>query len=523
MASPKTLRSGYAVLLGTSLAACLGVPVGCNVYDEELLRRPDDTGGPYRDAAGGSDAASSDGARPLDIAAPDAGDASALDATLTDAARDRGAGPATDAYAPDGAPADTGATRADADTDAASSDGAPGDTNGINDIVDAHFDATTGSRDGDGAAPMPDANDAADDGGSRADGNANDGPSRAPDATIDADGGSPPPTFRVVRVGDGTTSLSGASSAAFIEERRWDGTLVGSALSLPTASAGSHNPLTLAGIATSEGALALSLDGHYLTVAGYATAPGRASVASSTDVDRVIARIDASGTVDSSTRLGDAFSGSNVRSAASMDGASFWVGGSASGVWYVALGGSGREQIVATPDNVRLVALFGDQLYGSSGASPMTSVFTVGNGRPTTGVQKAAALAGMPRSGMSPYAFAFFDLDRAVPGLDTLYLTDDRSPESDGSGGGIQKWTLDGSAWSRVATFAAVGGGSASFRGLAAAATSTGVALVASTSEASGNRLVVFVDDGSPGVTGTVVATAPSNTIFRGVALSPHP
>jgi hypothetical protein len=46
---------------------------------------------------------------------------------------------------------------------------------------------------------------------------------------------------------------------------------------------------------------------------------------------------------------------------------------------------------------------------------------------------------------------------------------------------------------------------------------------VASTSEASGNRLVVFVDDGSPGVTGTVVATAPSNTIFRGVALSPHP
>jgi hypothetical protein len=127
------------------------------------------------------------------------------------------------------------------------------------------------------------------------------------------------------------------------------------------------------------------------------------------------------------------------------------------------------------------------------------------------------------RSGMSPYAFVFFDRNPTVAGLDTLYLTDDRSPESDGTGGGIQKWTFNGSAWTRVATFSEVGRGAASFRGVAGAMTSAGVILVASTAESRANRLVVFVDEGSLAVTGTVIATAPSNMIFRGVARSPHP
>jgi hypothetical protein len=35
--------------------------------------------------------------------------------------------------------------------------------------------------------------------------------------------------------------------------------------------------------------------------------------------------------------------------------------------------------------------------------------------------------------------------------------------------------------------------------------------------------LVVFDDDGSSNPRGRVIATAASNTIFRGVALSPHP
>ena len=504
----------YALLLGASLAVCFTAGLGCSVYDgydDELLRRGDN-GGSKRDADLSDGVTTSDDSAVVDTTASDA---STVDVVATDIADGSGRTTA-DTSTPDSA-ADTGGTRPDAD--GAAPDNRPRDAGVTSDAADATFDTTIDARDADASAPRPDASDAAvlD---TYAGDTARDG-SSPPDATND--GGAPPPTFRVVRIGDGTTELSAASAAAFIEERRWDGQLVGSPLALPTAASGAQAPLTLSGIATSEGALALSLDGRYLALPGYATSPGRGSVASSTNVERVVARIDAAGAVDTTTRLGEAFSGTNARSAASVDGAAFWVGGAAGGVWYAALGGAGLTQIVSSPDNVRLVALFGDRLYGCSGTSPMATIFTVGNGRPTTGAQEVAALAGLPRSGMSPYAFAFFDRNPTVAGLDTLYLTDDRSPETDGTGGGIQKWTFDGTAWSRVATFIAVGDGRASFRGVTGIATSFGVALVASTAESSPNRLVIFVDEGSSSVTGTVIATAPANTIFRGVALSPQP
>jgi hypothetical protein len=131
----------------------------------------------------------------------------------------------------------------------------------------------------------------------------------------------------------------------------------------------------------------------------------------------------------------------------------------------------------------------------------------------------------MPLDGMSPYSFALFDRDSAVPGLDTLYVADDRTPASDGGdGGGVQKWTSNGAKWSRVATFATVNTGTTSvaFRGLAGLVTGQAVTLVATTAEPSANRLVVIVDDGSAAPVGTVVATATANTAFRGVAFSPR-
>ena len=63
-----------------------------------------------------------------------------------------------------------------------------------------------------------------------------------------------PLTFRVVRVGDGTAALSSSSTAVFVEERRLDGSLVGT-IALPTAAAGANQPLTMSGSAGSEGAL----------------------------------------------------------------------------------------------------------------------------------------------------------------------------------------------------------------------------------------------------------------------------
>src|SRR4051812_9846274 len=107
----------------------------------------------------------------------------------------------------------------------------------------------------------------------------------------------------VVRVGGGSTSLSNAATEVFLDEYSPSGTLVQS-VPLPTAAAVGRRRVTMSGTATSEGALALSADGRYLSVGGFDADPGTASVASSTA--RVVARVDGNGVVDSSTAITDA-------------------------------------------------------------------------------------------------------------------------------------------------------------------------------------------------------------------------
>ena len=336
------LRQGSAVLFCTALAACFSGTVGCDVYEDELLRRRDDDD-LTTDAARGTTDAGKIGT-PADASQPN--DTGALDASTPDSASMRDSGTLADTNAPEGTAIDGGAPGIDANIptpDGASSDVSPDstlrDANAISDTFDAAtdttLDASTGSRDVDAAPPNGDASDDAPrDGSLGTDSNPSDGNAGGPDVQPDAV--PPPPTIRVVRLGDGAMSLSSASAAVFIEERRWDGSRVGSAIALPTAKAGVQQPLTMAGNATSEGALSLSLDGRYLTLAGYAAAPGRAAIATSSDVDRVAATVDASGNVDTTTSLGNVFLGTNVRSAASVDGTSFWIGGESGGVWYSA-------------------------------------------------------------------------------------------------------------------------------------------------------------------------------------------
>src|SRR6266705_3206108 len=73
----------------------------------------------------------------------------------------------------------------------------------------------------------------------------------------------------VVRVGDGAAALTGNATAAFLDEYTPGGVLVQS-IPLPTLASGGNQPMTLSGSATSEGFLALSQNGMYLTLGGYA-------------------------------------------------------------------------------------------------------------------------------------------------------------------------------------------------------------------------------------------------------------
>lgn len=342
--------------------------------------------------------------------------------------------------------------------------------------------------------------------------------------TCNAAGQCAAPTLRVIRIGDGAGALSSAAQRVFVEERKLDGSLV-STIALPTTVSTPNRALTMSGSATSEGALSLSADGRYITLAGYDAAVGTTGIPNTPaiGINRVAARIDAAGNVDTSTTVNNQFSGNNVRGATTLDGTSIWLAGASGGVVFAPLGNSaGGTQVATGLTNVRTVNIFDGQLYGSASTGSFTNVFKVGAGTPTTS-QTATSLPGMPTSGASPYAFALLDLSPSPAGVDTLYVADDRSAAS---GGGVQKWQFSGSTWALVGTWTNVTGQSAlGFRGLTALKTGNDVTVVATSAAANdvGINIVKFVDTGAGAPLGSIIATAAQNTVFRGLAFSPHP
>jgi hypothetical protein len=341
------------------------------------------------------------------------------------------------------------------------------------------------------------------------------------------------PTFSVVHVMDGDSGLTNASSAVIIEQHLLDGAVTGTPIALPTAASGTIQPFTVAGTANTEGDLNTSVDGRYLTMAGYQTAPGVVGVVTSQTVNRAVARIDANGNI-MTTAVAGAFIGANPRSAVSVDGSEFWLSGTSAtsntsgGIWYL----PSDMELVQMPssalptDKARLLRIAGGQLYGNSDQDP-PYLFTVGSGLPTTATT-ITTLPGFPTTGVtpSPYSFVFFDLDPTVPGLDTMYVADDRVS----TGGGFEKWKLSagGGSWLMIWSVmwgvdAGVGTG---FRGMAGYVTGNIVTLMASSGLAAGtpdSLAVIFDTVGSTTPpTPQVVATAASNSTFRGVALPPH-
>lgn len=317
----------------------------------------------------------------------------------------------------------------------------------------------------------------------------------------------------VVRVGTGAAALDAITAAVFLERRASTGSLV-TTISMPTVADGMdiNMAFTLSGTGTSEGALAGNPDGNYLTLAGYAVAPG----GSITTAVRVVARVDTAGVVDTSTTLGNGFT-TAIRGAVTDDGGQFWISGSGSGnggIWYELFGFDGGTQLVSTPNSVRAVNIVSGQLYADSGSSGTSNVFKVGSGLPVTLDPTTKALSGMPTSNASPYGFAFFDRT-GIPGIDTVYVADDRATAS---GGGIQKWSWNGTTWSLQKTFTS--GITTGVRGLAAEVVAGKAVIYATTTEATQNKLVKLVDDGSASPTISIIATAAVNTVYRGVAMA---
>lgn len=325
----------------------------------------------------------------------------------------------------------------------------------------------------------------------------------------------------VLRVGDGNGSLGNAATPVFLDEYSSTGGNPVQSLALPTAVSGNNRILTLGGTATSEGALALSTDGRYLTLAGYDAAPGTASVAGTTSAttNRIVARVDVAGNIDTSTHISDGYSTSNIRGVVTDDGTHFWTAGTGTGggTRFVTFGSSGASTLLSSsPTNTRVPNIFAGQLYISSASSTFQGLSTVGTGLPTTGGQTTTILPGFPTAGgPSPYAFTLLDLNSSVAGVDTAYVADDRASAS---GGGIQRWNFDGTTWTLAYTLnSGLGTGA---RGLTAVNNAGTIVLYATTTETSANRLVTVTDSGASSAF-TTLATAQANTVFRGVAFTP--
>jgi N-acetylneuraminic acid mutarotase len=324
----------------------------------------------------------------------------------------------------------------------------------------------------------------------------------------------------VYRVGTGTTALTNASTEVFLDEYSRDGSLVQS-IALPTSDNGANQSITASGTATSAGLISRSSDGQFIIVTGYDSAPGVASISSSATVTvtRVIGRVAANGTVDSSTTT-TSFSGNNIRGATSTDGTGFWASGANTGIIHQALGGSGAGTIVSnTSMNNRSLGIFGGQLYVSSGSGTNTfrGVSAVGTGLPTTTGQTTTRLPGLnDTDNPSSYQFFFADLDAGVAGNDTLYIADDAA-------GALTKWSLVAGTWTKNNTIGVI---EDAYRGLTGTVNGTTVTLFATRDTGLNSDTLVSLVDASGYnanivATPITIATAATNTALRGVALSP--
>ena len=346
-------------------------------------------------------------------------------------------------------------------------------------------------------------------------------------------------TVMVIRVDGGGAALAGASSAVTLEEHKFTTDAALRSIALPIAVAATGNTaLTLTGNSGTEGGLSRSGDGKYVLLAGYGIAPGATSPnqTASSVTPRVIGRVDNAGNVDTTTRITTLFSGtaaasSAIRGATSTNGTDLWATGSTSGVVYTTLGSSTAIALnTVSPTNNRHVHVFGGQLYVSSTTGAFQGVSTVGTGAPTSGSPAITLLAGFPTASaatISLGSFGLLDLD-ATPGPEVAYVAQEVVPTT-ADVLNLEKWTLSGASWTKSAAFAPkfpAGGGAGGVIGLAAFLDGASVRIVATTFESSSatpNRLVTLIDDGSANPAVSVLATAPANSAFRGVALSPTP
>src|SRR4051812_43560888 len=133
----------------------------------------------------------------------------------------------------------------------------------------------------------------------------------------------------------GAAQVAGTATPIFLDEFSQSTNARVQTIALPSTDpdgAGAQRAITENGASANVGMLGRSVDGRYLTTGGYGVDAGTTGlVGNATTNNRIIARIAADGTFDTSTGYTDATStntnlGATLRTTATVDGNSFYFG-----------------------------------------------------------------------------------------------------------------------------------------------------------------------------------------------------
>lgn len=317
-----------------------------------------------------------------------------------------------------------------------------------------------------------------------------------------------PGNLAVVHVGNGTETLSGTGNTFFIDQYTTGGSFI---------NAVSTTGLVLGGNRTAEGYLSLSGDGLSLGFAAYISTPGATDVqaAVGTTVARAFGMVTlSSGTFSTPISSTTAYSAQSWRSAVTDGSGNYWGFGSGTPNGGFYLGSGPQTALQSTYTTLRSASIYNGNLYFSHSGSAGTGTGIYGYSGLPTGASTATQLIATG-TGAAPNEFALNSAGNMA------FIADDRAVAS---GGGIQKWTFNGSVWSLAYTVAS--GSPNGARGLAVDWSGANPIVYATTGESSStavNKLITFTDNGTPTPSITTLATASTATYFRGLELVPVP
>jgi hypothetical protein len=361
----------------------------------------------------------------------------------------------------------------------------------------------------------------------------------------------------VLRLGDGVQALSGSTgNTIYLDQYTTNGTYI-SSIQIPDNLPGlpygygtnktivGSQPLILPGAGTNEvvneGALTLSGDQQYLTLAGYQLAyPFKNAdvTAGGTSFIRGIYGVNAYGNSGLLYTNEGLYSGGphTIRSAVTLDETNFWTtgqAGSGGGVKYVNATvtsyatGSGIPTLTSSATGSRVIQIINisgsPQLVFSDPLGALGSGLYIAEGLPeppasvTTNVTQLAL-----NEGGTPNDFAI------SPDGNTVYIADGRPYVNSGTqAGGIERWDWDGSGYAFSYALPTVGTNGAQdltvYFPQDVSAWGPGVlgAVIYATPSIVTNNVLISVADNGAGSSSTALITAGPNEVLRGLRFGP--